>query len=953
MFIIAISVFGSLFRLFAPAPDLQNDRFEIYVGSDHSWIIKEKESEHQWKFQPDFVVLTASEDPAMAMRPAGITNVMYNVVTWKASTANPSDDPKVTRIGQDVAGDGFDERILKGNNQNRTANVFKSGDLFHQQAISHKNAGEHVVFKFPGNDAFELSATLALDNGTTFPTLQYTIRPLQESFYSVGYVGAPEYTIENTSEIWQPLVWQEKRFPEQSFLTLAFQCPVPSALVCTDDSCVGVVADPQEFPFKPLPLLDNSRFGISVRNEAGHAQPMLFAPAPGGKESHMKKGSTFSFRMQLFIAKDDLTTAFEEIARDIYQFKDYRSNTTHTLNQTLDNMLDYGMSKYSMFIDSLKGCAYSTDVPGAVKNVSALNPLQMALLSDREDIYKTRAYPIMEFLLSREKFLFTLDSTQKIQNPSRKMNGPVAPISELTALYEISGGKSKALLDLAETEFKNSRTRNLAVTEKGDTWQNALAMYRATNDKHFRDKAVKGANEYLEARVNQPSGDFNRVEGGFFFWTGFTPDWINLFQLYEVTGDKAYLEAAQSGARHYTMFCWYAPSIPDDSILVNEGNKAPHYWYLKAKGHKVMSAPEEVVPAWQLSEIGLTPESSGTSSGHRAIFMANYAPWMLRIGFLTNDRFLQQTARAAIIGRYANFPGYHINTGRTTAYEKADYPLRPFKELSVNSFHFNHIWPHMSILVDYLFTDAYVKSQGQINLPSSYIEGYAYLQSKFYGHAPGEFYGNKDMYPWMPPGLVKTESNQLNYVAFRGTNALYIAFMNQSNKYVTSSVTVNTSLFSRFPSQCNTKIWTNGEASTNGKVVNGNFQIEVEPNAITAIKIDGVSPSVKFQDRMQQIDDVPPMGIISLESVNGKAMVLDFGEGLRSFYIYLHDDDQKINKAELHYQLKKKKYVVTDEDYPFEFTLDLPAKSQELEFSIQVKNRSGKVISENISLHAE
>ncbi|HEU5146089.1 MAG TPA: hypothetical protein VFT90_05210, partial [Chryseosolibacter sp.] len=654
MFLIAITVLGFLSRLFAPAPDLQNDRFEIYVGTDHSWIIKEKEGTAQWKFQPDFAVLSASEEPAMAMRPAGITNVMYNVVTWKASTATKFDHTKATRIGQDVAGDGFDERILKGNNQNRTANLFKSGDLFRQRAISHETADKYVVFKFPANERFELSARLSFDSDTAFPTLQYTIRPLQENFYSVGYVGAPEHTIEKVSEIWQPLVWQEKRFPEQSFLTLAFQCPVPSALVCSGKNCVGVVADPEEFPFDPLPLLDNSRFGIAVRNEAGHAQPMLFAPPLGGKESYMKEGSAFNFQMQLFVGKEDLTNAFEEIARDIYGFEDYRRNTTHTLNQTLDNMLDYGMSDYSMFIDSLKGCAYSTDVPGAVKNVSSLNPLQMALLSDREDIFRKRAYPIMEFLLSREKFLFTLDSTQKIQNPSRKMHGPVAPISELTALYEISGGKSKALLDLAETEFTNSRTRNLAVKEKGDTWQNALAMYRATNEKHFLDKAVKGANEYLERRTNQPSDDFNQIEGGFFFWNGFTPDWINLFQLYEVTGDDSYLEAARSGARHYTMFCWYAPSIPDDSIRVNKGNQAPHYWYLKAKGHKVMSAREEIVPAWQLSEIGLTPESSGTSSGHRAIFMANYAPWMLRIGFLTNDAFLQQTARAAVIGRYAN-----------------------------------------------------------------------------------------------------------------------------------------------------------------------------------------------------------------------------------------------------------------------------------------------------------
>jgi hypothetical protein len=559
----------------------------------------------------------------------------------------------------------------------------------------------------------------------------------------------------------------------------------------------------------------------------------------------------------------------------------------------------------------------------------------------------------MEFLLSREKFLFTLDSTQKIQNPSRKMHGPVAPISELATLYQVSAGKSRALTDLAKKEFVNSRTRNLSVEESGSTWQNALALYRATNEQHFLDKAVQGADAYLGRRIKKPSENFETIEGGFFFWNGFTPDWINLFQLYEVTDDARYLEAARSGARHYTMFCWFSPQVPDDSILVNKGNKAPHYWYLKAKGHKVMSAPEEIVPAWQVSEIGLTPESSGTSSGHRAIFMANYAPWMLRIGYLTNDALLKETARAAIVGRYANFPGYHINTARTTAYEKADYPLRPFKELSVNSFHFNHIWPQMSILVDYLFTDAFVKSEGQIDVPSSYIEGYAYLQSKFYGHSPGQFYGEKNVYPWMPSGLLRTDSKQLNYVAFRGKDALYIAFMNQSDERISARVTLNSSLFVKFGSEYNTRVWMSNEAEKKIPFVNGKFQIEVDPNAISAIKIEGLTPMVHFQDHIYKAADGPAPGLVYLEKVNGKAIALDFGKGLRTLYVYLHNDDQTVQKAVLHSIRSNKRQSRSDTEYPFEFTVPLPERGAETEFAIEVTDNKGRVTKESIPLNWE
>ncbi|MCH5598397.1 hypothetical protein [Niabella ginsengisoli] len=282
--------------------------------------------------------------------------------------------------------------------------------------------------------------------------------------------------------------------------------------------------------------------------------------------------------------------------------------------------------------------------------------------------------------------------------------------------------------------------------------------------------------------------------------------------MYELTGEKKYLDAAQDGARHYTLFTWMVPRIPDSLITVNKGGKAPMYWYLKSKGHEPMYYPEEKVPAWRLSETGLTPESSGTSTGHRAIFMANYAPWMLRVGFHAKDSFLTQVAKAAIVGRYTNFPGYHINTERTTAYEKTDYPLRDHKKLSVNSFHYNHILPMASLLVDYLVSDAYARSKGNIDFPNEYIEGYAYLQNKFYGTSKGVFYGRKQLQLWMPSRLLKIDNVELNYIAARAGDTLYLAFMNQSAMNVTSKVTLNPNWITSSPSATITTISENGHS---------------------------------------------------------------------------------------------------------------------------------------------
>jgi hypothetical protein len=542
-------------------------------------------------------------------------------------------------------------------------------------------------------------------------------------------------------------------------------------------------------------MVENSRFGVAVRNAKGLAQPMTFAPVLGLPGSKRKANETFSFKLRPVLVKGKTTTAVETIATSLYGFRDYRSNAIGSLNQTLENMVDYGMSEWSRFHVDEKGCSYATDAPGSVKNVSSLNPLGLAMITDNEEIFNQRAYPLIEYMLSRGKFLFTTDRKQKIQSPSYVLDGPCAPISELAVLYNVFGGASSALMELAEKEYEGSRTRNLAAVQLGKTWPNALALYRMTGKQSYLDFAIQGADQYLQERIATPQIDFKDPFGeSMFFWTDYNPRFAWLLELYEVTGEKRYLHAAHESARRFTQQIWMSPRIPEKDITVHPDGMAPHYWYLKSKGHKTMRAAKEAVPAWRLSSIGLTSESSGTSTGHHAIFMANYAPWLIRIGKLTDDSFLRALGRSAIVGRYTNFPGYHINTARSTIYEKPDYPLRPHEELGVNSMHYNHIWPMTSMIVDYLVSETMARSDGAIDFPSQFIEGYAYMQSKFYGTQKGRFYDAKDAILWMPKQLLSIDNLEINYIAARGDNALYLALINESEKEVTANITLNDQL---------------------------------------------------------------------------------------------------------------------------------------------------------------
>ena len=922
--------------LFAQAP---NQTYALEAKGAENFLIRTKNSGNL-EMGMRFAVFYSPTDPKMEMR-GSAEGVAYNVVTWFNQALDEKSETVQEIENFASVGDGFDPRILRGSTAYRTSDLFQATSHVRLTAESVIKEGDHWIYAFPEHPGFALRAALSLPDPNAPPVLAYELTAKIDGYFSVGYIGAPAHALDDVDEIWQPLVWQEKRFPQASNMTLAFRTPVPSTFVTRKGQTIGVVVDSAEFPFEQLPRPENSRFGVAVRNPEGLAQPMTFAPVLGGIESKMKKGDRYSFKLRPIAVPGDTTQAFEYAARELYGFRDYRSNALGSLNDTLERMISYGMSEYSRFSEERKASGYDTDAKGAVKNVSSLDPLFLAMVTDDEEIFRRRAMPVIEFMLSRGKFLFTPDRKQRTQSPSHTLTGPAAPISELAALYDIFKKTSPFLLELAKQEYASSRVRNLDAPELGKRWQNAMALYRVTGDKDYLTFAMRDADRYLEERVNQPAKDFKDPEGGqMFFWDEINPRFKLLFEMHEVTGEKRYLEAAHQAARRYAQMVWMSPAIPDESITVNQGGFAPHYWYLKGKGHARMNAAEEAVPAWRLSEIGLTAESSQTSTGHRAIFMANHAPWMLRIGHLAGDDFLVDIARSAIIGRYKNFPGYHMNTARTTIYEKEDYPLKEHLELGFNSFHYNHVWPMMSFLLDYLVTETFVRSDGKIDFPNQFIEGYAYMQAKFYGNMTGRFYDADDAILWMPKELLAIDNPEVNYIAARGGDALHLALMNESHEPITANVRVNPEHVTNQNFSLKTVSKT-GSASRSED--GGTFQVSIPAKGMVAVSLEGVRITPKFQQKVRGVaqGDIWSKDRIDFKDPAGRAVIMNFGTLAKSAYVYLFDGQAEFGQVTLIYNTGGTEQRVEKESFPWEFTIPIDTDTKFFEFRFETARIKG------------
>ncbi len=873
------------------------------------------------RFDPEFVVMYSAERVLQLRQRMGVPH--YHVTAWQ-------------RRGE----------------RNIITNPFEVTTPVYLRAVSAADVGGTIRWNFPVREDFKLEAELRPSPTGREPRLYFRLTAIKPGQYSVGFAGAPSCQADQADAIWQPLVWHERRFPEESYLTLEYNCPIPTTLVSRNGLTYGVMADPGQLPFR-IPNLRNNLFGVTVRNEKGLAQPMLFAPVLGTDGSQLEKNESFDFQALLFVQPSSWNVAFEYAAREILGFHDYRQNTDVSLNKTFENMVDYALSGYSRFLDDERGSSYATDMPGAVKNVSALCPLGLALVTDNEELFLKRVKPLLEYLLSREKFLFSPLGEVGSQIATSNMRGPSATVSELAVLHAMSGGRNPFLLDYVRELYPRDRVLNMEKITYGGTWQRDLSLYRATGDKKHLDDASRKADIYIRERIDNPPSDFEEAVVYSHFWDDILPLWVDLFELYELTLNPRHLQASLKGARQHASIIWFYPQIPDRDVLVNEGGFAPQY-----RQGEPTPVPEARVPAWRVSEMGLIAEGIATSGGaHRGLFINTYAPYFLRLAHYTGDQFLHDIARSAVIGRYTNFPGYHMNLAYSTAHEAVGFPLRPHGAITSTSMHYNHILVHSRKLLDYLVSDAFYRSEGAIDFPSRFVEGYAYLYGKIYGEKPGRFYGDQNVTLWMPKGILNIDHVQANYLTATGNGKLYIALKNQSSEDIEATVSVNPEIVAgarsgRFP----VKLWKNNRDAGTGEVRNGQIRVSIPANGITALIVEGLEGNIRFSDKMVAHNadgklngfaetDTPIGTIQGMYVGTPTGMFLSFGE-YNWAYGYLAGEFEDLHTMEsvtFHYRFDEGPWqVYTDNQFPWEFSVPAGRDVQQMEFYISTRTPASK-----------
>ena len=836
--------------------------------------------------------------------------------------------------------------------------IWNAGQLvrFLPRAASMDSGGVRLDF-YP-TAAGSYSAWWQLLPGEHTARVRLTFIPAVRGQYALGYHLFFRRPLSAIKEILLPPMWQRLRIPDQPRSLLDPFTPTPVALAETSEADLpvvwGVSGDPTMLPFQ-WPGSANPHFSLMIRENSGQVQPSIYGPVPGTNAARADAGTALQFSFRVFVRQGDWYAGYRTAADEVFRLKDYRSNWGLSLTAAALNMIDLVMDdSHGGWWDQAKAF-YQIESKNGSSEVSPLTLLSLYRITGDTAIYRRRALPTMEFVLSRQSVHFSPMPMNTGGYDAGGMNGPVRQFGPgvYGGFWEMTQRRTSAFmipaLPAGDSIKPGPGGSHLQVF---DEW---LARYELTGDHDALVRACSLADTYLAQNIQVPP---IREPGEWaFFFVSMVPDWEGLLRLYEATGKHQYLAGAVFGARQLMTGIWTQPLIPAGNTRVNAGGQFPgdrfNSWrggvhYRLGTPRKPDDTPGHDVPSWLVSNIGLgfeQPSTLGTGVSNRLIYQMAWAPDFLRLAQYTGDKTFETYARNAVIGRWANYPGYYA-TGFT------DLPLNPrypYDGPDVTDIYYHHIAPHLAWTIDYLVAEAALRSAGRIRFPSLRQAGYDYFDTRVYGHAPGAVYDSGDVWLWLRRGIVTVDNQELNYITAHNVNSFFLILMNESSTEEKASVRFSPDLLKYDPRVVKSvRQISNGIAGLPLSLQDGVASVTVPPRELVVLELDHTHIDMATQQPHSALREGPSPGSVKLSTGFGFdicAAAMQVTPGQWDAYIWCTASSQQVTRVRLRYQTDDGWHQLDDLEYPFEFSIPVKAGQSVFRFTVEGTTPEGKQFS--------
>jgi hypothetical protein len=789
-------------------------------------------------------------------------------------------------------------------------------------------------------------------------TMEFTSRTA--GYVSLGYHGVVASSLANTDFILLPFRYQGHRFPEAPMMTLSALTSTPLALVSLHGNSYAVMADPARIPFA-WANNQNSAYGLGIRNETGQVQPFAYAPILGQQGSEIQADHTLRSSFRVYAAHKNWIDSYNDIAESVYHLADYRQPIDTSLSQSAWNLLQLMKSNDAAGWSAEQKAPWNIEGRDAVTQSAPLTYLSYYLLTGDETFYDKYALPSLEYLISRSS-VHSASNDPGGDRPFADSNQPLGgPVSNFGAgmyasAYRMTRGMSPVFGSFCLDALGNPR---LGTNGHIQPFEEALELYQLTGDQHWRTQAIAGAETYISKHIDHLP---TQIPGSHTFVNmNYVPDWEGLLNLYSATGDERFLKASRTGAYWLLTGLWTQPLIPAGEVTVNKGGfmmssglvwwKADHRFRLglidspakvtDLRPHTTqISVSEHLVPAWEVSNVGLGLEEPGTyvRTGNVAnILMSTWAPNFLQLARATGDLHFRTAARNATIGRFSNYPGYYVEA-QTDQYLRADFPYRG---PDVSAIYFHHIPAFAAYVLDYLFTDVETRSGGAISFPSVRQKGYVWFDNRLRGFAPGVLYG-ESAWLWLNPRAAISSNQAIDVVLAHNDKTLWTVLLNQTLQSQRTTISFDPKTIGTSTQGKVLRSWTNNHPASPITIKERSVEVELPPMGMTVLALDGAHINVPTHHGIAAAFlPLPGAGPLTDQRVEMSSFHA-FGTVLavppatrRDLYVYIAASVKECPAATLIYRVgleREQKSSMTQS--PCEFSVRIPAGNEKVTWRV-------------------
>jgi hypothetical protein len=810
------------------------------------------------------------------------------------------------------------------------------------------------------NTEAELQVSFEFDELSHEPKVTLNAQFHEQGAYSFLLFNGNETAYEDYETVTAPLLYVKKEVPATDTMIPEPYLFTPMATLHYEEGndrfggtemTSGIVMDPssvgQNFSYP-----DTAQFALVLRGPGGDVRPQFAAPMFGTEHSLFEADSSYSVSYRIIHAQGSWYDTFKHVAEDLYKAKDIRTNVFHSLNEAIYNATDLMLDDDYGGWEDANMAHYNMEERDMTSTSNGMSALQRYLLTEDEELLDERVIPTIASMINHMGTHYKITDSKGGASYTDIVPTPIGgEIKQYSAsvyggLYEMTQGRMPYLLNLAMTSAAQQPTL-AGVTDNA-------ALYKYTGDQQYLDRLILLADRYLNEHPNVGENREKTLTTGFVYGH-YIPAVVTLLAAYEATGDRKYLDVAEENAHLLTTSLWTTGYHEDyansDYTVSNEitgtrllnAEKYSFWWhgdrqwrlgnpdgYANPPQVAGPPIPTETQEGWLSARVGMGTEHAGTTPAHgNVITMNNWAGTFMKLAEYTGDDYFSNVARNAMIGRFGNYPGYYQD--RMIFHQmKENYP---YEGPDFTSIYFHHIPVFITMLEDFLINSAWAKSERNIEFPSLYQSGYAYFASNQFGHAPGTFYDEENMWLWLDRGIIEPDSVEIDYITAKKNGKLGVALMNEGNEALETTITLGDKVDPSSTYGGTATVYEADGTTTNLQVMNGQFTIAIPAKGIRSVVLNIPSVSAPgyantdYEYSNQSSDTVS-------QHTRGKGYVLQVSPESYHAYVYVTDMADSTSKVTMNYSIGGQSHTAVKSGYPYEFLIKVEDPTAVFEYEL-------------------